>query len=238
MVVYYPKNNTIYIDLTQTTNYSIENALEHIPICNSDDRFRQRCLLTALHAWTDFAHEHKIQYWIAYGTLIGYVQRDGLLPHDYDIDILMLAQDTQYLVPFADINFSSAYELKVHPQWSTVGYANRSYFPLEGFTFVAPNARFIDRKFRCYVEIWPTYDFHPDQPTNITYLKKTLTDYDRTFNWTSSPIQWTFPLQSCIFSGVKVWCPAMPERLVTMVYGIEAINKTDKKCVNETWISV
>ncbi|CAF1475528.1 unnamed protein product [Adineta steineri] len=238
MVVYYPENNINYTYFTQTTNYSIENALEHIPICHSYDRSRQRCLLTTLHARTDFAHEHKIHYWIAYGTLIGYLQRGGLLPHDHDIDILILAQDTQYLVPFSNSSFSSAYELKLYPQWSTVGYANRSYFRSEGIHFVAPNARFIDREFHYHVDIWPTYDFHPDQPTNITYLKKTLTDYDRSYSWVSSSIEWTFLLKPCIFSGVKAWCPAIPKRLVSMVYGIEANNETNKKCVNETWINV
>ena len=238
MVVYYFKNNIISIDFIPNTNYSIEHALEQILSCNIDDRPRQRALLRALHAWTQFAHQHKIQYWIAYGTLVGYVQRHGLLPHDSDIDILILAQDTQHLLPFSDTNFSSIYELKVHSQWYIVGYANRSYFPLQGFNFIAPNARFIDRELRCYVEIWSIHDIHPDQPRNIKQGNKTLTEYDTSYNWISSPIEWTFPLKPCIFSELKVWCPAMPERLVTLLYGIEALNKSDKTCVNDTWIRI
>ncbi|CAF0736709.1 unnamed protein product [Adineta steineri] len=221
MAIYYPKNNTNYTDFTQATNYSVEDALDHVPTCNSNDRSRQRC------------------YWIAYGTLIGYVQRGGLIPHDHDADVLILAQDTQYLVPFSNANFSSAYEIKVHPQWSTIiDEKKRSYFRSEGINFVAPNARYIDRKLHYHVDIWPTYEFHPDQSTNITYFRKTLTDYDNSYNWVSSPMNWTFPLKPCMFSGIKVWCPAMPERIVTMVYGVGSINKTDRKCVNGTWINV
>jgi len=238
VVSYYSINNVIPVHFIPNANYSIESALEQIPTCNTDDRLRHRALLAALHAWTQFAYQYNIQYWIAYGTLVGYVQRHGLLPHDTDIDVLMLAQDTKYLLPFADTNFSSAYELKVHPQWYVVGYANRSYFPLEGFNFIAPNGRFIDRELRYYVEIWPINDIHPDQSRNTTNFNKTLTEYDTLFNWTSSPIEWTFPLKPCMFSGIEVWCPAMPERLVTMLYGIESLNQSDKRCVNDTWIRI
>ncbi|CAF1151522.1 unnamed protein product [Rotaria sordida] len=236
MIAYYSDNNIISINLISNTNNSIEKALEQMPICNSQDRSRQRILLSIFHAWTHFAYIHNIEYWIAYGTLVGYVQRRGLLPHDSDTDILMLAQDTQQLVPFSDVNFSSIYEIKVHPQWSFVGYANRSYFPLQGIHFIAPNARFIHRKLRYHVDIWPIYDYHPDQLKNTTNPMKTLTEYSRYYTWISSPIEWTFPLKPCTFSGIKVWCPAMPEKLVTMLYGIEAVNKTDTTCVNGTWV--
>src|ERR1700723_682656 len=60
----------------------IEQALGNISNCTPDDRARQRSLLTTLHAWTRLAHKYNIQYWIAYGSLVGYVQRRGLLPHD------------------------------------------------------------------------------------------------------------------------------------------------------------
>ncbi|CAF2590205.1 unnamed protein product [Rotaria sp. Silwood2] len=236
MIAYYSENNNISINLIPNTNYSIEQALKQMPICNSKDRPRQRNLLTILHAWTHFANTHNIQYWIAYGTLVGYVQGQGLLPHDSDTDVLILAQDTQQLIPFSNVNFSSIYEIKVHPQWSSAGFANRSYFPLQRINFIAPNARFIHRTLRYHVDIWPIYDYHPAQSRNRTKTIKTLTEYSTSYTWISSPIEWTFPLKPCIFSSIKVWCPAMPEKLVTMLYGIKALNETDKICVNGTWI--
>ncbi|CAF1353955.1 unnamed protein product [Rotaria sp. Silwood1] len=236
MIVYYAENNHISINLISNINNTIEQALREMPICSSRDRRRQRILLSMLHAWTQFANTHNIQYWIAYGTLVGYVQRRGLLPHDSDTDVLILAQDTQYLVPFTNVNFSSIYEIKVHPQWSFAGYKNRSYFRAQGINFVAPNARFKHRTLHYHVDIWPIYDYHPDQSRNTTKTIKTLTEYSKYYTWISSPIEWTFPLKPCIFSGIKVWCPAMPEKLVTIQYGATAVNKTDTKCVNGTWI--
>lgn len=234
---YYYNNQYIYVNIVSNSNVSIEDAIKTIPICNSHDRPRQEVLLSTLHAWSLFADKHNIRYWIAYGSLVGYVQRGGLLPHDSDTDILMLADDTKYLVPFSDVNFSSIHEIKVHPQWSHVGYAGRSYFPSKGFNFIAPNARFIHRKLRYHVDIWPMYDFDPSKPRKTSNTSKTLTEYSAGYSWISSPMEWTFPLKKCSFSGVKVWCPAMPERLVTNIYGAKAVHQTDKICVNGSWRS-
>jgi hypothetical protein len=52
----------------------IEAALLNIPICTPNDRVRQRALLITLQTWNHLALKFHIQYWIAYGTLVGYVQ--------------------------------------------------------------------------------------------------------------------------------------------------------------------
>jgi hypothetical protein len=157
------------------------------------------------------------------------------LPHDQDVDILMLAEDTRQLFELAQSNFSSSYELKVHPQWATVGYWNRSYLYSQGINFVAPNARFISRKDHRHVDIWPIYSYHPDQSTTNSNRIGMLTEYNKSYDWASSPRNWTFPLELCEFSNIKVWCPAEPSRLVNFMYGIGAINKSDATCINGTW---
>ena len=124
----FSSSNSDFLDQLSNENISLEQALEKTPICTPFDRFRQRALLQSLQAWHHFAKEHHIRYWIGYGTLVGYVQRGGILPHDLDIDILIMAQDTSQLFELAQLNFSSIYKLKVHPQWYIAGYANRSYF--------------------------------------------------------------------------------------------------------------
>ncbi|CAF5146470.1 unnamed protein product, partial [Rotaria magnacalcarata] len=79
------------------TRNSIEKVLVQIPTCTPDDGARQSALLHTLLQWSQFAQEHNIRYWIAYKTLLGYVQRDGLLPNALDFDILAMAQDTSRL---------------------------------------------------------------------------------------------------------------------------------------------
>ncbi|CAF4740603.1 unnamed protein product, partial [Rotaria sp. Silwood2] len=42
--------------------------------------------------------QYNPQYWITFGTLVGYVQRRGLLPHDLDVDVIMMSDDTPQLI--------------------------------------------------------------------------------------------------------------------------------------------
>jgi len=60
-----------------------------------------------------------------------------------------------------------------------------------------------DTDLNASINIWPVY-------TNRSLLVQYL-DAD---SWISSPIEWTFPLEPCVFSGIQVWCPARPNKLV------------------------
>ncbi|CAF3388303.1 unnamed protein product [Rotaria socialis] len=214
---------------------SIEKVLVQIPTCTPDDRARQRALLHTLLQWSQLAQEHNIQYWIAYKTLLGYVQRDGLLPHALNLDILVMAQDTSHLAELCTLNFSSNYELKLHPQWFIVEKTKRSYFNQEGIDFVEPNARFINRKDHVHINIWPMYDYNPNQTRIEKNSQPMLTEYDRNYKWKSSPKEWTFPLQKCLLSGIKVWCPAGPEKIGVHLYGQSFLIKSPIECINGAW---
>src|SRR5262249_31580072 len=146
----------------------IEKALKDIPTCTPNDRPHQRILLALLQAWAHLAEKHNLQYWLAYGSLVGYVQRRGLLPHDGDTDVVMMHDDMPKLVNVSQLNFSSKYEIKIQPQWKIVGEKNRFYFYDQGINFVAPNARFVDRKTRNHVDIFPAYNFNPLYSINST----------------------------------------------------------------------
>jgi phosphorylcholine metabolism protein LicD len=117
----YYRHNSYFYNRLSYENISIEQALEQIPTCTSNDRSHQRALLYTLQAWTHFGQQHHIRYWIAYGTLVGYVHRRGLLPHDLNIDLFIMTQDAKKLFDLFQLNFSSSYKLKVHPQWFLVG---------------------------------------------------------------------------------------------------------------------
>jgi hypothetical protein len=222
----------------------IEDALLNIPTCTPRDRARQRALLLTLRTWTHLAHKFNIQYWIAYGTLVGYVQWRGLLPHDPDVDIIMMAQDTAQLVTLttslSNENLtwfdSKLYKLVVHPQWFIAGWENRSYYRSQGINFIAPNARLINQKEHLHVDIWPIYDYHPGESDNSTNKIPMLTEFDVHYNWKSNPRNWTFPLHSCDLSGIRVWCPAEPRKLVHALYKEAALYKSDTLCVNGSWV--
>ncbi len=202
----------------------IEQALEQIPICNSHDRPRQRALLYTLQAWTHLAHSHHIRYWISHRTLIGYTQRQGPLPSDSNIDITIMAADTPQLIELKKANYSSIYKLKVHPQWFMTKASNRSFFLSEGIDFLLQNARFINQNNNVSINIWPIYEKSPYQGV--------LTEYDHYNRWASIAEEWIFPLRPCRFSGMKIWCPAQPNKLTASTYEQISVH-----CSNGLWIS-
>jgi hypothetical protein len=222
----YDRYQRRYLFTNRSSNETIfiEQALERIPTCNEQDQSRQRALLYTLQAWSHLAHTHHIRYWIAYKTLAGYLHHYDLAPYDHDIDILIMAEDTPQLIDLKKENYSSIYKLKVHPEWFMAKASNRSYFPSEGIDFLLQNARFINQKNNVSINIWPMY-----LNNNALMLVQNLY-FD---NWILSPVEWTFPLEPCVFSGVRVWCPAQPNKLTISIYGQTSVYPS---CVNGRWV--
>ena len=218
-------------------NISLESIVAQMPNCTQYDRARQYGILHVLRAWSIFATEHRIIYWIAYGTLVGYVQRNGLLPHDKDADVLIPWEVTAKLEMLSRTNFSDDFYLVIQPLWRNLYYENRSYFRSEGIDFVAPNARFYSRNEGKFVDIWPGYERMPNWTSNAlsSIDNRTIVDYDTRYNFMANPRDWYYPLQKCDFSGIPVWCPARPKKIVARIYGETAVNSSNTVCRNGTW---
>jgi hypothetical protein len=208
-----------YLFTSRSSNESIfiERALKQISICNQEDSSRQRALLYTLQAWTHLAHSHHIRYWISHETLISNVQQQGLLPYDHQIDITIMAEDTPQLIELTKANFSSIYKLKVHPQW----------FITEASSFSEYNAQFMNQENNVSINIRPIYDYYSTKNVRM------LAEYINSNTLILSPIEWTFPLEPCVFSGIKLWCPSQPKKLVRFMYGQTSI---DISCINGTWV--
>ena len=212
----------------------IKQALEQMPNCSSTDRRRQRILLDLLQSWSHFAEQYNIQYCLTYGSLVGYVQRHGLLPHDADLDILIPNEQMPKLMTISQTNFSSIYELKVQPQWFIVDYRKRSYFRNQTINFIVPNARYRRKINRYHIDLFPIYDFSSSESNQSQ--NKNLTIHNRYSKQLSVPQTWIYPIEICYFSGIKTRCPANAKKLVSTLYGVSALIKSDKKCKNGTWI--
>ena len=195
----------------------IEKALKRIPICTHDDRTRQRALLYTLQTWTHLAHVYPIRYWISHKTLNSYVQYDNLASYDPDIDVSIMADDVPRLIRLAEMNLSSDYEFEIPPQWYLARIFQHS-FKTNLFKY---KARFTNRLSNVSINIWPSFNSHSN--TDLRTLIEDVTS-----------IHWIFPLELCIFGGVRVWCPAQAEKLVASIYR-QTVN--DVICFNGRWMS-
>lgn len=207
----------------------IDQALQRIATCNNEDHSRQKSLLYTLQAWAHLANSNRIRYWLGYKTLHGYLSHNDLAPHDGELHILIMAEDTPLLINLTRENDPSDYKLQIHPQWFIRFPSQRSYFPSKGIYFKLQNARFLNQNTNLSINIWPAYLNHSTD--NSQMLAHTL-DTDQSI---FTPMDWTFPLEACVFSGIRVWCPARPKKLTDSMY---TGGYTYLSCINGSWTNV
>ena len=207
----------------------IDQALSRLATCNEHDYPRQKSLLYTLQAWTRLAHSNHIRYWLGYRTLHGYLSHNDLPPYDHELHILIMADDTALLDDLSLSNHSSIYKLETHPLWFHTSNENRPRFPSKELDLKRQNARFFDGNTNLSINIWPIYtDDHSSKHSQM--LVHNLDDD----NSILTPIDWTFPLEPCVFSGIQVWCPARPKQLTVSMYGD---TYPYLSCINGSWIN-
>ncbi len=69
----------------------------------------QLCELEILKAVVDCCNKHHLQYWLAYGTLLGAIRHQGFIPWDDDIDIYLTVKDLRRFVKIAKKELKDKY---------------------------------------------------------------------------------------------------------------------------------
>jgi hypothetical protein len=134
------------------------------------------------------------------------------------------------LIQLSTANISNNYQLQIHPQGRFSEVSNRSTFLSDGIDFIHYNARFLDRRHNISIHIWPTYDTYPNQ--------RQLTQYAADGKRQFLAEDWIFPLHPCYFTGVKVWCPAEAQKLVSSTYDEPSLRQLLLTCSNGHWVTV
>lgn len=133
-----------------------------VQISNSELRKIQIDILQYIH---EFCIENKIQYSLAYGTLLGAVRHRGYIPWDDDIDIAMLRPDYERFVSL----FNGTYEIY------TVAEARLDKDVALAFAKVYDNRTIIHesgntKNLGVFVDVFPIDDLYNDYEDSVIYF--------------------------------------------------------------------
>ena len=78
--------------------------------------------LGVLKKFISICDEIKVNYFVAYGSLIGAVRHQGFIPWDDDFDVFMLRPDYDKLVEYCNTNAEKLYPFKLMNKENTPGY--------------------------------------------------------------------------------------------------------------------
>lgn len=126
--------------------------------------------LDMMKAFDAFCSEHKIQYFLAYGTLLGAVRHNGFIPWDDDVDILVPRGDFEKLIQFSEIN----------EQYQIVSHSNNQgyYHPFhhanltDRNTVMVENEMFQQTGKGVYIDIFPLDGVPSGTKEQKKYCKK------------------------------------------------------------------
>lgn len=118
----------------------------------------------------DKCHEHRLRYYLAYGTLLGAVRHQGFIPWDDDIDIAMPRPDYEKLIEIvkndhlSPFRISSLHDADYYYEWAKV-YDSRTHV-------VETNVRTM--KMGVWVDIFPLDGaVRPDHPSRWRFTLRT-----------------------------------------------------------------
>jgi hypothetical protein len=210
-VTYMPSNTSIYYDagVSQRTKPSKDISV-FFPLClydvHRDARYckdfavpaqkRQRLMIHCLQAFTEFAKEHNLPYWLIHGGLIGWYFNEHILPWDMDIDIQVLYHDLAHMYrPYHNTVYRGRYRFEINPN---------SVYRLPQITDVI-DARFIDQASGLYIDV-----------TGLSYDAEKQGLHCKTPHYYK--VDQLFPLQRGNFSGAEVWLPNQPLAILEEEY--------------------
>jgi len=182
-----------------------------------------RQLFDLMKFWIEFTGTHDIPWWLSYGSLIGSVRHEDMVPWDGDIDLVIPAQYESLLrklhtprEKMSDKQVNIITRPGPHcpyngPRLDCKGKSVTSQ--VDGCAFCGPLAR-------VFYAHWKRIDVYVN---DIQMHENQLKVIDEgNFEYSTEPprhpYEWYFPLRNCQFMGLTVQCPRKSEDVLTHIY--------------------
>lgn len=135
------------------------------------DRIYKQKLLDTFEYLVDFLNKNNLQWWAAYGTIIGAVRHGGIIPWDDDIDIYMPVNDYYKLISLHN-DFSQESDGKYEVQHISIcpDYGSGFAKVMDMGTTIQTK-RFIPYVKGVFVDIFPIYSSNDEINTILTCKK-------------------------------------------------------------------
>lgn len=101
---------------------------------------------------TSFLHNNHLEYFLDFGSLLGAIRDDGLIPWEFDIDIGVQSDDCSRIVDMST-QLNAQYKYHIYDQLTWIP---QKYNPVLGFSgyITSPCARIYDENDQYYVDIY------------------------------------------------------------------------------------
>jgi phosphorylcholine metabolism protein LicD len=180
----------------------LENLITIDNTISSDQIFEHLCFITNL------LEINNIKYWIAYGTLLGSIRQNDIIPYDYDFDLGIFYEDHIKVLELNTLINDKRYKLE-KGTGTVYGYLN---------------TKVCEYKWRVSIKV--LYD---NEPVADLYIYQRFEDgllrrYDKEemiYFWPNSTFPYAFieEMSSSEIRGKQFPCPRFPEVLLEHFYG-------------------
>ena len=194
-----------------------------------DNPFRKR-LQRLLRYWIKLVRSQNIEYFLCYGSLLGYHRTGDVIPYDHDVDMCVNRRDFERLSKLEvrrPIRFRSKRPHLIVQRKSPNGTALRrncrgSWVPIktDRCSILSPPARVILGNYN-FLDVYPyVVDKRQAEETDVRFEQQHI-----------------YPVQRCLFMGLETRCPHNATALLAAQYGSKFARKPHHVCRTGEWVA-